>query len=83
MRIEVSIDWYRVEDDLKQKGRRLEDNADLLDMLRNVGNRVTELSREEVKARSHRSNKAQETLEKINADVELIEEYLLIAMLRG
>lgn len=83
MKIKDSINWYLVENDLKTKGRRLHDNADLLDMLRNVGNQVSELSREEVKARSHRSNRAPELLERINSDIEMIEEYLLIAMLAG
>lgn len=83
MKLKASTEWFGIEDELKAMGRKLRYNSDLYDLLHNVRDRVSDLSKEEVKARSHRSNRVDELLVLINDDIELIEEYLLIAILAG
>lgn len=83
MKIKNSIEWFSVEAELIAKGKKLNDDYGLLDMLRNVHRLVNKLSIEEVKLRTRRSNTVTELLDKINSDIELIEEYMLMAVLAG
>ena len=52
-------------------------------MIENIRAEVTQLSRAEVEARRGKKHHAEDLLVKINQDIEMIEEYLLVAALIG
>jgi hypothetical protein len=52
-------------------------------MIRNISIEVSELSKAEVQARQGKKGRAAELLIKINQDIEMIEEYLLVAAILG
>jgi hypothetical protein len=52
-------------------------------MINNIGTEVTLLSKAEVLARRGNKTSAIELLEKINNDIELVEEFILVAALMG
>jgi hypothetical protein len=82
-RINISTDWSLVETDLLRKCRKLSNRRDIQRLIKNIQIEVTELSKAEVEARTGRKIKAKEILEKVNADIELVEGYLLVAALIG
>lgn len=52
-------------------------------MIHNIGFKIADLSRAEIDARRGKPYRAQELLKQINDDIEMIEEYLLVAILVG
>ena len=52
-------------------------------MVRNISPSVTELSKEEVLLKRGRNQRAETLLEKINNDIEMVEEFILVAALIG
>lgn len=81
--INSSIEWAQVEIALSRKASTLTYGADVKKMIGNIQAEITELSRAEVLSRTGHSNLAQEILTKVNNDINLVEEYLLVAALMG
>ena len=82
-KIRSSLDWAPLSMALTQKTVKLEYGRDVRKMIDNIGKEVTELSKAEVDMRQGNSRKALELLDKINYDIEMAEEYLLVAALIG
>ena len=82
-RINSSIEWTRVEADILHKSRKLINRRDIQRFVKNLQQEITQLSKAEVEARRGKKIKAIEILSKVNADIEMVEEYLLIAALLG
>jgi len=58
-----------------------ENRQQVIKMINNIGNEVTILSKAEVMVRRGHKNAAAEILTKINDDINLVEEYILVAVL--
>jgi len=82
-RINSSIEWTAVESDILHKSRKLINRRDIRRFVKNIQQEITQLSKAEVEARQGKKIKAKEILNKVNADIEMVEEYLLIAALLG
>lgn len=82
-RINTSIDWSPIESDLLHKCRKLSNCKDIQRLIKNINKEITELSKAEVEARTGRRRRAEEILNKVNADIEMVEGYLLVAALIG
>lgn len=82
-KITSSLDWSAIETDLLSRTRGLMFHKDVATMIRNIKPSVTQLSKEEVLLKRGRNRRAEELVEKINNDIELIEEYILVAALIG
>lgn len=83
MKIETSIDWNKVQLLLHRRTLNLLYRDELNKMIDNIGTKVTKLSKAEVEYRRHRANSSLELLEDINSDIEVIEEYIVVAALLG
>lgn len=82
-KIKKSLEWPAIETDLLHKAVLLSNGHDIYKMIKNIQSGVTELSRAEVLARRGQRHKAEEILARVNNDIEMVEEYLLIATLLG
>lgn len=82
-KIASSLDWAAIETELLNKTRGLMFRRDVAALIRNIQPSVTELSKEEVHLKRGRNQRAEALLEKINNDIEMVEEYILIAALIG
>ena len=82
-KINSSLDWNKIEIDLLSKSKKLIHSKDIKRMIINIREEVSNLSKEEVHLRSGHSNVANELLEKINADIEVLEGFLLVAAILG
>lgn len=78
-----SLEWAKVQSDLISKANALANGKDVKRMIQNICISVTELSRAEVEARRGKKQKVMELLLKINEEIEMVEEYLLVAALLG
>jgi hypothetical protein len=87
MKVINSTDWHAVRDQLTSKIIKFplwsNQYKDLSRLILNIDHVVRELSRTEVEARRNRSNNSEELISRINQDIELVEEYLLLAILLG
>ncbi len=83
LKIVSSLEWAALDIELTRKTSKLEYGRDIRKMIRNIQTQVDELSRAEVEKRHNRSNKADELIIKINNDIEMVNEYLLVAALIG
>lgn len=83
MKIETSLDWSKVEYELRRKTYKLAFGRDVRRMIENISKDVAELSKAEVELRRGKKLKAQELVTKINNDIEVVEEFLLMAALIG
>ena len=83
LRIKSSLDWAVVETTLLNQTRNLMFHKDVARMVRNISPSVTELSKEEVLLKRGRNQRAETLLEKINNDIEMVEEFILVAALIG
>ena len=83
MKIQTSIDWTLIESDLHSKCRHFTHADEVRRMIRNITSEVTELSKAEVLARQGRKDLAAKLLIQINQDIEMVEEYLLVAAILG
>lgn len=81
--ISNSLEWPPIERDLIRQSLKLSNKKDLLSMIRNISDEVADLSRAEVDARRGKKYKAATMLTKVNEDIRLVEEYVLIAALLG
>lgn len=82
-KITNSLEWAALDIELTRKTSKLEYGCDVRKMIRNIQTHVDNLSRAEVEKRLGRSNKVDELITKINNDIELVNEYLLMASLIG
>ena len=78
-----SLDWNKIELDLYTSCGSLRYSRDLRKMIKNIEKDVKLLSIEEVKARANRSNKVEEIKAKVNEDIDIVREYILIGKLLG
>lgn len=78
-----SIEWSSVESRLTEKTKTLSHGREVRKMIENIQQEVNKLSSAEVEARRGKKLRAQELLVKINQDIEVVEEYLLVAKLLG
>lgn len=81
--IRTSLDWPSQESVLLRKTVGLVHEQEVRRMIKNIQNEVTELSKSEVLVRQGQKHRADELLAKVNNDIELVEEYLLVAALLG
>lgn len=83
MNIENSVNWNLIEAELRSKASRLAYRGEVNKLISNIGKKVSELSKAEVEARRGNVYRANRLLLDINSDIEMVEEYLLIAKLLG
>lgn len=87
MNLQESVDWNKIRDHLLGKAAEHipwgQNRADVNGMIFNIDSRITELSKAEVEARQGHPARAIELLNKVNQDIELVEEFLLMAALLG
>lgn len=86
MKITTSLEWNKVSDELRRKTHKIktyENRFQLGQLIRNIDRKVTELSKAEVFARQGRSNLSDALLDDVNNDIELVDEYILVATLIG
>jgi hypothetical protein len=81
--IKNSLEWSRLEQSLKSRTRGLSHGRDIIKMIDNIRKEITELSREEVNLRCGKKHSTDKILIKINEDIQMVEEYILIAKLLG
>ena len=81
--IKTSLDWPVSESALLRKAVGLIHEHEIKRMIKNIQLEVTELSKAEVLVRQGQKHRADELLAKVNNDIELVEEYLLVAALLG
>lgn len=81
--ITSSLDWSAYELKLIRQSRKLEHKHDIQKMISNISAEVIELSRAEVELRRGNKYATKPILEKINKDIEIVEEFLLVAALIG
>lgn len=79
--IKSSLEWAELETELMRKSSTLSNSRDLRKMIGNVKLTIADLSRAEVLARTGKKHLAGEILAKVNNEIEMIEEYLIIATL--
>jgi len=81
--IHSSLDWSSYETGLVHKTLPLIHGKEVRKMIENIRAEVTQLSRAEVEARRSKNHLAEELLIKVNQDIEMVEEFLLVAALLG
>jgi tRNA(Ile)-lysidine synthase TilS/MesJ len=81
--IKTSLEWSGYETNLLHKASNLANGRDVKKMIENIQIEITMLSKAEVEARQGRKHHAEELLIKVNQDIEMVEEYLLVAALLG
>ena len=81
--IKNSIEWSETESRLRKCIRGLTHERDIIKLINNLRITVTELSKAEVEARRGRSANTISLLVKVNQDIEIVEEYILVAALIG
>lgn len=80
MEIKHSLDWQKVNSQLRKQLSQVNYNPDLHHMLKNIDHMVTELSKDEVVARqTRRTTMWNNQLEKINKSINHLEKLILIA----
>jgi hypothetical protein len=81
--IKTSLDWSNYEISLLRKTRKLGYGQEVRKMINNIHAEITLLSKAEVELRPGKKHATDELLIKINQDIEMIEDYLLVAALIG
>ena len=81
--IQTSLEWPTIENNLMSKAKLLKNSKDVKKMLKNINIRISELSKAEVAARRGKPNRAKDILEKVNQEILIVREYLLLAALLG
>ncbi len=81
--ISNSLEWNEIEDILRRRARGLVYSKDVGRMIDNIKSEITQLSIAEIGARRGKNGVAEELLAKVNHDIELVEEYILVATLLG
>lgn len=83
MIIKNSLEWNKLETILKNRTKNLTHRKDVSRMIENIQQEIKQLSIAEISARRGHKHRAEELLVKINQDIEMVEEYILIATLLG
>jgi hypothetical protein len=81
--IKTSLDWSRYETNLLRKTQKLAHGKEVRKMIENIRAEVTKLSKAEVELRHGKKHATDDILIRINENIELVEEYLLVAALIG
>jgi len=81
--IRSSLEWNNIEIKLRRQARGWMYEGEILRMINNIQSEIVLLSKAEVDARRGNTLKSTELLERINNDIEMIEEYLIVAALIG
>ena len=81
--IKSSLDWYEAERDLLQKSKNIVHVRQMRKILDNIHGDVCELSIAEIDARRGKPKRAEALLQKINEDLKMLEEYILVTKLLG
>ena len=81
--IKTSLYWSAYETNLLRKTKKLAHGKEVRKMIVNIHAEVTKLSKAEVELRHGNKHATEEILVKINNDIEMVEEYLLVAALIG
>jgi hypothetical protein len=78
-----SLEWVEQELSFKRRAIDLVQSRDVLRMIEGISLEVKELSKAEVMARRGKRKIADDLLIRINQDIEMVEEYILVAKLLG
>ena len=81
--IETSLDWAECESKLLRKANKFSNGNDIKKMIKNINIQVTKLSKAEVSLRQGQKHATDALLSNINENIEMIEEYLIVAALIG
>jgi predicted secreted Zn-dependent protease len=81
--IKTSLDWASCRAELLHKTHNLAHGREVRKMIENIQREITKLSKAEVEQRRGKKHATDEILDKVNKDIELVEEYLLVAALIG
>ena len=82
MRIDTSLDWWKVDIELTKQIESIGYNPDLSKMLRNIESMIDDLSKLEVEARrTHKLEYTKQKVDAINKAIDHLEKLLLIAKL--
>lgn len=81
--IKTSLEWSDCQTELLRKTQSLAHGREVRKMIENIRVEVTELSKAEVELRRGNKYAVEKILAKVNEDIELVEEYLLVAALIG
>jgi hypothetical protein len=81
--INNSLEWPAYEKNLLNKTMTLSHGFQVRRMIRNIRPEVTLLSKAEVEKRRGRNHATDDILKRINDDIEMVEQYLLVAALIG
>lgn len=81
--IKSSLDWNNLESKLLRQTLTLKHSHEIRKMIGNIHVDVVALSKAEVEARRGKKHAADELLNKVNEDIEIVEEFLLVAALLG
>lgn len=79
--INSSLEWHELKINLLKNLRGLRYRRELEKMISNIEKEITELSKAEVDLRRGKKHRAIELLEKVNKDIEVVEEFILVARL--
>lgn len=87
LRIENSLEWLPIKTHLWEmvfgKVEDVRNCRQLKTLINNIDSKVSELSKAEVEDRRGRSSKREYLIEQINTDIQLVEEFILVAALIG
>ncbi len=82
MKIQTSIDWYDISSEIKSQMNNIGYNRDIYKIYQNISNMVEELSKLEINKQAKRKEHLiDEHLSKINNAIDVLEKYLLMALL--
>ncbi len=81
--MQTSLDWPDTEKYLRDLAKDIRCKTDIEKFIKNIYIEVIELSRAEVAARHGSKTSFNETLQKINSDIGMVEEFILISKLVG
>jgi hypothetical protein len=83
MKISNSLEWSGVETILYNRCKQLKNKTDLHHMIDNIHRSVIELSKAEILGRRGNKHLVKEALDRVNQEIELVEEFILVAALLG
>jgi hypothetical protein len=78
-----SLEWNKLETQLKHRIKNLNHSKDVSMMIKNINQEIKKLSNAEINVRCGHKDAAEKLLIKINQDIEIVEEYILVATLLG
>lgn len=81
--IKDSLEWPKYEANLLSKTQKLVHGYQVRKMIKNIRPEITLLSKAEVEKRRGRIHATDEILTRINDDIEMVEQYLLVAAFLG